>query len=256
MNYDLFVIPFFTGLLLAALLPVLGAYLRLRDEWLAALAYAHVGAAGALAATVLTLPALPGGFVGAALAAVFKNLRGRQGGSPAAPALLLLGGWSAAVLLAANHPMAERLGHALFDGQLYFADLRQLLSVAVGCLLMAAVLRLLSRRLLLARLYPDFFRGRGLPEWPVRLGFDLASALMLALATMALGIMGAFALIFVPPWLAFRHAGDWRAALFRAALTGVLAYLAAFGLAMVFDQPFGPVLALILTALALIHPGK
>ena len=45
---DLFLMPFLTGLGLALLLPVLGCFLRLRDEWLAALAYAHVAAAGAL----------------------------------------------------------------------------------------------------------------------------------------------------------------------------------------------------------------
>ncbi|KAB2921217.1 MAG: ABC transporter, partial [Dechloromonas sp.] len=47
---ELFLVPFLTGLLLAVVLPLLGCYLRLRDEWLAALAYAHVTAAGALAA--------------------------------------------------------------------------------------------------------------------------------------------------------------------------------------------------------------
>ena len=37
---DLFLLPFLTGLCLALILPVLGCFLRLRDEWLAALAYA------------------------------------------------------------------------------------------------------------------------------------------------------------------------------------------------------------------------
>ena len=50
MPSDLFLIPFLTGLGLAILLPLLGCYLRLRDEWLAALAYSHVSAAGALLA--------------------------------------------------------------------------------------------------------------------------------------------------------------------------------------------------------------
>ena len=35
---DLFLLPFLTGLGLALVLPVLGCFLRLRDEWLAALA--------------------------------------------------------------------------------------------------------------------------------------------------------------------------------------------------------------------------
>ena len=37
---DIFLIPFLTGLCLALALPILGCFLRLRDEWLAALAYA------------------------------------------------------------------------------------------------------------------------------------------------------------------------------------------------------------------------
>ena len=39
---DIFLIPFLTGLCLALALPILGCFLRLRDEWLAALAYARV----------------------------------------------------------------------------------------------------------------------------------------------------------------------------------------------------------------------
>jgi zinc transport system permease protein len=41
-------------------------------------------------------------------------------------------------------------------------------------------------------------------------GFDLLAALTLALATMTLGVMGGFALIFVPPWIVFRRARSWR----------------------------------------------
>ena len=56
---DLFLMPFLTGLGLALLLPVLGCFLRLRDEWLAALAYAHVAAAGALLALDVGVRGLP-----------------------------------------------------------------------------------------------------------------------------------------------------------------------------------------------------
>ena len=55
MSTEIFLIPFLTGLGFAILLPVLGCYLRLRDEWLAALAYAHVAAAGALLALVTNI---------------------------------------------------------------------------------------------------------------------------------------------------------------------------------------------------------
>lgn len=246
---ELFLVPFLTGLLLAVVLPLLGCYLRLRDEWLAALAYAHVTAAGALAAQVGGVPAVSGGLLAAALAGIGKHFAATRLAGGAAYALLMLGGWSAAVLLAANQPLAERLAQALFDGQLYFVDRAQLWLVCGATLLSLVVLRILSGRLLLARLYPDLFRLRGLPDWPVRFGFDLLAAVMLALATMSLGVMAAFALLFVPPWLAFRRARSWRWGLAGSLFFGVLAYCAAFALALLLDQPFGPVLALLLVLL-------
>ena len=65
---DLFLLPFLTGLCLALILPLLGCFLRLRDEWLAALAYAHVAAAGALLALVGGILPAFGGMAAAALA--------------------------------------------------------------------------------------------------------------------------------------------------------------------------------------------
>lgn len=249
---DLFLTPFLTGLCLAVLLPLLGCYLRLRDEWLAALAYAQVSAAGALLALVAGIVPAFGGFAAAGLAGAGKRLFARRLSGGASHALLLLAGWAVSVLLAANQPMAERLGHALFDGQLYFAGTTELALVAVGGLLALVILRLLAKHLLLAHVYPDFFRIRGLRDWPIQTGFDLLAALVLALATMNLGVMGAFALIFIPPWLAFRRAGDWRAGLRLAWLIGVAAYLVAFFVALGLDQPFGPVLALLLIVVGLI----
>lgn len=249
---ELFLLPFLTGLVLAIVLPVLGAYLRLRDEWLAALSYAHIAAAGALLALVASVPPAVGG-IGAALAAgAGKRFFAARLSGGASYALLLLGSWSVAVLLAANHPLAERLGHALFDGQLYFADGALLALVAVGGAVSLLALRALSRSLLLAHLYPDFFRIRGLRAWPIQLGFDGLAALCLALATMSLGVMGAFALVFIPPWLAFRRAASWGGGLQRALFIGLAGYLGAFGLALWLDQPFGPMLALLLVGIGLI----
>jgi zinc transport system permease protein len=252
MWHELFLTPFLTGLALAILLPALGCYLRLRDEWLAALAYSHVAAAGALLALVAGLAPAVGGIAAAGLAGSTRRLFSRRFSGGAADALLLAGGWALTVLLAANHPLAERLGHALFDGQLYFADAGQLGLAAGGGGLALFVLRRLSRHLLLARIYPDFFRLRGVRAWPTEIGFDLLAALSLALATMTLGVMGAFALVFIPPWLAFRKGADWRSGLRLALSIGALGYLGAFGLALSFDQPFGPVLTLLLVVLGLV----
>lgn len=248
---ELFLTPFLTGLLLAVVLPLLGCYLRLRDEWLAALAYAHVAAAGALAALVVALPPVAGGMLAAAVAGAGKRFAANRLAGGASYALLMLGGWSVAVLLTANQPLAERLAHALFDGQLYFADGRQLMLVTGGALLALVLLRVWSARLLLARLYPDLFRLRRQPQWPVDVGFDLLAAVFLALATMSLGVMAAFALLFVPPWLAFRRGRSWRQGLCWAVLGGVVAYVTAFALALLLDQPFGPLLGLLLALLGI-----
>ncbi len=249
---ELFLTPFLTGLVLAIVLPLLGAYLRLRDEWLAALAYAHIAAAGALLALVGGLPPAAGGIGAALVAGAGRRVFAARLTGGASYALLLLGSWSVAVLMASNSPLAERLGHALFDGQLYFSDVTVLALVAAGGVVSLLVLRVLSRNLLLAHLYPDFFRIRGLRAWPTQVGFDVLAALCLALATMSLGVMGAFALVFIPPWLAFRRARSWRSGLLWSLCIGVAAYLGAFALALWLDQPFGPILAILLVALGLI----
>ena len=248
---ELFLLPFLTGLVFAVLLPVLGCYLRLRDEWLAALAYAHVAAAGALLALVVGLPPLAGGLGLAGMVGAGKQVLARRLNAGAGYASLLLAGWAVSVLLAANQPMAERLGHALFDGQLYFSDPQQLATAGVALLLSFVALFRLSRQLLLAKVYPDLFRLRRLPGRLIHGGFDVLAALGLALGTMSLGVMGAFALVFVPPWLAFRRAANWRSGLLWAILIGLVAYLVAFALALLLDQPFGPVLALILVLLGI-----
>lgn len=248
---ELFLLPFLTGLAFAVLLPVLGCYLRLRDEWLAALAYAHVAAAGALLALVAGLPPLAGGLGLAGMVGAGKQVLARRLNAGAGYASLLLGGWAISVLLAANQPMAERLGHALFDGQLYFSDAKQLVTAVLALILSLVILARLSRHLLLAKVYPDLFRLRRLPGRLIHGGFDVLAALALALATMSLGVMGAFALVFVPPWLAFRRAGNWWSGLRWAVMIGLFAYLVAFALALLFDQPFGPVLALILVLLGI-----
>lgn len=249
---DLFLLPFLTGLCLALILPMLGCFLRLRDEWLAALAYAHVAAAGALLALVGGLAPALGGLAAAALAGAGKPLFARRLTGGAAFAVLLLAGWAVAVLLAANQPLAERLGHALFDGQLYFSDSAQLVLAAPWAAFAGAMLLVLSRHLLLARVYPDYFQARHLRVWPVMLGFDLVAALTLALATMTMGVMGGFALIFVPAWIVFRRASSWWRGLLLATLLGVGGYTGAFALAIWLDQPFGPVLALLLIVLGLV----
>ncbi|MDR3352374.1 MAG: metal ABC transporter permease [Zoogloeaceae bacterium] len=258
LQLELFWRPCLTGAALALLLPLLGLYLRLRGESWAALAYGQIGAAGALGALALGIPTLLGGLAASLMAAGCKpRLERWQPGAGLFPLLFLLG-WSASLLLAANLPAVEGLGAALFEGQLYFVSREMLGAAFVMLALGVAYLRRTGWALLLLSLHPVLFLARGMPAWPARIGFDLLVAASLALAVMCLGVMGAFALVFIPPWLAFVLAPSWRKALFIAPLLGFLTYSLAFVLALYNDQPFGPILALTLTltAFLLLSFGK
>jgi zinc transport system permease protein len=50
--------------------------------------------------------------------------------------------------------------------------------------------------------------------------------------------------------IAYRIGSNWRGALWVATTISLLAYTAAFALAFAVDQPFGPVLVLVLAGLA------
>lgn len=241
---SIFLIPALNGLCLALLLPMLGCYLRLRNEWLAAIAYPHVAAAGTLGALAIGAPLIAGGIFAASLAALLKRRLARQWQQNTVYALLLLIGWAASILLTSNLPMAERLGHALFDGQLYFTGAEHLGALLAGLIVGFWMLHRWSQRLLLAQIFPHLLPARRNSKWALTAGFDLLTAGILALATLTLGVMGCFSLIFVPAWAAFHIAGNWRRALVTALVLGVVSYAFAFMLALQFDQAFGPSLAL------------
>ena len=247
----LFRLPFFTGLLFAVLLPLLGMYLRLRGEWLAALAFAQMASAGTLLAAMAGLPPQAGGLAAAFLGAGLKNLApaGRGDGSYA---LMLLTGWGVGVLVVANVPVAEQMGHALFDGQLYFTGWSQLVAALAYLAFALAGLKVLSRPLLLARYFPDFQRARGRAEWRYHLAFDLLIAGALSLATASIGVMAAFAFVFVPPLVAWHHGRGWGRSLLWAASLGALCHGIAFVAALMLDQPYGPMAALLLVATGLL----
>jgi zinc transport system permease protein len=248
---ELFWRPALTGALLAILLPLLGLTLRLRHEYWAALAYGQVGAAGALGALVFGYPPLLGGLAASLAAAIAKHpLEKRLLTTGLFPLLFVLG-WSVCQLLTANLPGVERPGAALFEGQLYFAGVEMLVGAALALVVGGIFLWRKGADLLLAHLYPAHFHAQGRPLWPVQIGFDLLVAAVLALAVMSLGVMGAFALIFIPPWLVCAFSPSWRVALIAAPILSFLAYALAFAIALTHDQPFGSMLALVLCVTAL-----
>jgi zinc transport system permease protein len=245
----LFLTPFVNGLLLAVLLSQLGPYSRLRGEWLASLGVAQAAAAGLLLGSFVGAET-PAALLTAAVAAVVKSLLGRESGNDAY-AVMLLVGWSAALLLAANTARGEDLSRALLEGQLYFAGPSDLATSALLLAVTAGTLAWMSRRLLVGCLFPDRLVDGRRPAARYDVMFDVLVAISLALAATIVGVMAAFALVFVPAWVAFRFAGSWRAAVTWSIALGVAAYVGSFAVSIVFDQPYGPVLVGALLAIGL-----
>jgi zinc transport system permease protein len=238
---SLFVAPFVNGMLLAMLLALLGPYSRMRGEWLASLGIAQASAAGLLLGAFAGVAATLGGLLAAIAAAVAKALLGRRAGNDAY-GLMLLVGWSASLLLAANTAHGEDLSRALLEGQLYFTGVPHLIGIGVVFVIVVATLRVLSRPLLLGCLFPDRLVGDRRLGTRHDLTFDVLVAVSLAVAASVIGVMAAFALVFVPSRVAFSFAGSWRMAIVWSVGLGAAAYVASFALAILFDQPYGPVL--------------
>lgn len=249
MTFDtLFAVPFLSGLLIAAVLSAVGVLLRLRDEWLAALGFAHLAGASALIGLAIHLPAVLGATCGAALGALIKTL-GRFRGNTVY-ALMILAGWSITLLVAANTALGSAIGHAMVEGQLYFAGLSHLTAAALLAVATLVGLYWLMPIIIRNRLFPGHDAANRLPAWRWRLAFDLLTATSMAVATATLGLMAAFALVFIPPWLAFRLAKSWKQALMISLILGTATYIGAFLLALRLDQPFAPVLAALLLVIA------
>jgi zinc transport system permease protein len=249
---SLFLMPFVNGLLLSVVLALLGPYSRMRGEWLASLGVAQAAGAGLLFGASLDGAATIGALAAAAVAAVAKTLLGRRSGNDGY-AVMLLVGWSAALLLAANTSRGEDLSHALLEGQLYFTGTSQLWGLAVLLVIVVVTMTVLSRRLLVGCLLPDRVVGDTRPAARFDMAFDVLVAISLALAATVVGVMAAFALVFIPAWVAFRVAGNWRSTLTWSLLLGTVAYVGSFALAIIFDQPYGPVLV---AALLVVGSGR
>lgn len=236
---QLFLFPFLNGLLLALVLPVLGAYIRLREEWLASLGLAQAAAAGVVLGAFIVAPVALVALAAAAAAAGIKGLAGKAGNDNYA--MMILFGWSVALLAAANTTHGEELARALVQGQLYFTGTHHLVGIAGLHAVGAPLMLWMSPRLLLGRFFPDHFRANRIGR-SYEIFFDVLVALTLALAATAIGVMAAFALVFIPPWIAFRYAHGWRWTLIWSLVLGVGAYVLAFAVAILLDQPFGPVM--------------
>lgn len=248
---ELFSLPFFTGLALSLLLPVLGCYLRLRDEWLAALGLSHIAAAGGVIALPLGLPTLLTATLATTLAAVINSLLTRAGNTQFA--LMLLLGWGGALFLAANTHQGEMVSEGLLRGQLFFSSPVHLAGALITLLGLLVSLRWLNQRLLVQRFFPDYYPANGQTNWRHELLFLALLVPAVVLGTLAIGALPAFALFFLPPWIAFGLVRSWRQGLWLTAVIGLGVYLLAFFISLLMNQPFGPLLALLLVLTAVLR---
>lgn len=244
----LFRVPFFTGLCLAVLLSLTGAFLRMRNDWLSALGLSQIAAAGGMAALPLHIPVMAGAFGAAGVAMLILSILPRATNSHYA--LMMLAGWSVALLIGANSDHGEIIGKSLLRGQLYFTHRPHLWASATALVMLLASVRWLSPRLLKQRFFPDFFLANRLPAWRHRLVFGSIVVAAAVLGTISMGAFPAFALLFVPSWIGFVLVDGWSRALAVSVAIGAVVYMAAFVLALLADQPFGPLLTALLTILA------
>jgi zinc transport system permease protein len=246
----LFRLPLLIGLCASIVLPLLGAFLHAREEWLAALGVAHVTAAAQLVGAALGWPLLASGALGGVIAVAAKQLSAQQGNL--GYALMMLAGWSALYLVAANSALGESLGHALSDGQIFLVGKEQFIAILVVSLPFLACIPWWSRRLLRARFFSGYEQANQLPAWRWHGSFDLLAALLLAFSTASLGLMASFALVVLPAWAVFGWCKSWQQSLVACVIIGVISYLIAFIIALSEDQPFAPVQVAVLLILAVL----
>lgn len=241
---ELFRIPFMTGLVLALLISLMGAFLRLREEWMAALGLPHLAAAGGIAGLPLGIPPIVGATLVTAIATLVKTAMARTGNSQFA--LMLILGWGGSLFLAANIHQGAVIGEGLLRGQLYFSRPAHLYTALVVLGLLMATLGWLNRRLLIQRFFPDHFSANQKAGWTHEAWFHCLLVATVVPATLAMGALPVFALFFVPAWVAFPIARGWKQGLVLCVTIGLLGYMGAFFLAIAMDQPFGPTLTLLL----------
>ncbi len=245
----MFRIPFFTGLTLTLALAIVGCFLRMRNEWLAALGLSQIAAAGGIAGALIHAPVIVSAFVVAALAMVIRSLLPRVGNSH--HALFIIIGWSGTLLIGSYVDHGQRIGESLLRGQLYFATRWHLAGAVCMLIFVLATFKWLSPLLLTARFFPDHHRANRVVVWPYRFVFALITVTAAVFGTISIGAFPTFAALFVPPWVGFVMVDGWLKSIGATVGLATGAYIAAFVLAMLLDLPFGPVFTavLILTGL-------
>ncbi len=235
----MFRIPFLTGLALAMGLAIVGAFLRMRNEWLAALGLSQIAAAGGIAGTLLHAPVIVSAFAFAALAMLIRSALPRVGNSH--HALFIIIGWSGTLLIGSYVDHGQRIGESLLRGQLYFSTGWHLAGALALLTVVVATYKWIAPLLLTARFFPDHHKANRQVVGHYRLFFALITVTAAVFGTISIGAFPTFAALFVPPWVAFVMVDGWFKSVLATVAIGTGAYVAAFVLAMLLDLPFGPV---------------
>lgn len=244
----LFRTPFVVGLALALALSLTGALLRMREEWLAALALSQVSAVGAILAVPLGIPVVLGAFVAALLAFLLQALLSNVHNNHHAALVLL--GWAGTLLAGSYVDHGQVIGETLLRGQLYFTHKGHLIGAVCLLGLLFGVFPWLSPRLLITRFFPDHYSACQKVEWPHKLVFAIFVISSVVLGTVSIGVFPTFAMLFFPSWMAFVLIDGWRRSIVLTGMISCFAYILAFILAIQIDLPFGPVLVAVLALLS------
>lgn len=120
-----------------------------------------------------------------------------------------------------------------------------------GALVLSAI-ALMWSRLLAITLNEELAQAEGIAVVPVRLGFMLLIAIMVAIAMKLIGILLITSLLIIPPAAARQFARTPEQMAVLAALAGVLAVLLGIGGSLTWDTPSGPSIVVAAAALFLL----
>lgn len=111
--------------------------------------------------------------------------------------------------VAANTALGSVFGHAMIEGQLYFAAWPHLMAAVILGLMTAAGAYWLMPIVVRFRLFPSHACTAASSNG-THLAFDLLVVVGMAVATATVGLMAASAVAFIPPWLSLRLARNWK----------------------------------------------
>lgn len=232
--------PFVGGLLMAALLGLGGAAFFIRGSAWQGLALAQGAATGGLVASVLAWPLAPTALM---FSAVLMGLLHRRKDQERLALVIFLVALAVGTLLASNFSRASLAAARWAEGQVYFLTLSDIYWILGLAALSLILLPWLYSIWLLSQLGVD--RGQRLPRGTLATWTDLGWRLLLVVVgSMTLGLPAALACLLLPAWSAALLARGFRHFLLLSCSFSVTAFLAAWLLALAWDQPFAPVLVI------------